>query len=457
MLTTSLITGVLLLLYAVLYLYRRRGDATQDMITGLPSRDYFERFLQHCAARAARRNQYGFGVLLLEIRGFAAIRKSHGRFAAEEILADFAYRVFWAIRPTDVLTRLEEDNFAILLEDVRRITDATRVAMRVHTSMTEAMTLASRGVAVAVSVGVTISKPGETVEPRAVIAEAQLALERARESGRPYVVYDAVLDAQSIADAQFEVELMSALDAGQLRLGYQPIIDSGSGALAGFSTVLEWEHPERGRVPARQFLYLAENGREILKIGAWALAQATRAAVAINGVSDRPLLVSVNVGATELQHGDIAGVLETALSADRAVASTMRIEVPAAVFADVDSKLEGLVERLRSLGVGVHVDQAEATSIPLWRTALLHSTGVRLNLSTIENKDPAALLRLIAACRPLVSEILIEGIENAAEYRMMRALEPPVLLQGYFVGRPMGLDEAVAHAARGTSAGPVPR
>jgi diguanylate cyclase (GGDEF)-like protein len=201
MLTTALAIGSLLLLYSVLYLYRRRGEAMQDMITGLPSRDFFERYLQQCAARTARRPEYGFAVLLLDIRGFPEMRRHLGRFTAEEVLADFAERVFWCIRPADVLTRLEGENFAIVLEDTVHVGDATAVAMRVQRSMTEAVTLAARQVAVDVNVGVTLSKPGTVQNARALIQEAETALARAIETGRPYVVHGDALPAHHEAGA----------------------------------------------------------------------------------------------------------------------------------------------------------------------------------------------------------------------------------------------------------------
>ncbi|MGH7617840.1 MAG: GGDEF domain-containing protein, partial [Gemmatimonadaceae bacterium] len=180
MLTTTLAVGTLVLLYALLYVYRRRGDAYQDMVTGLPSRDFFDLYLQQCVARASRHPEYGFAVLLIELRGFDDTRRRLGRFGADEVLADFAERVILCIRPTDVIARLNEDNFAVLLDEVTRVTDATRVAVRVHESLTDAMTLAAQTAPVRLSVGVALSLPGVVKEAPAMLVEAESALERAR-------------------------------------------------------------------------------------------------------------------------------------------------------------------------------------------------------------------------------------------------------------------------------------
>ncbi|HEX3867397.1 MAG TPA: diguanylate cyclase, partial [Gemmatimonadaceae bacterium] len=237
-LVTSLVVGVLVLLYVLLYMYRRRGDALQDQITGLPSRQYFERYLQNCVTRSARNPAYRFGVLLIEIEGFPELRKRLGRFAAEEILADFAQRMYMILRPSDVLTRLERDNFAVLLEDVRGNDDVPRVAIRMHNSMKDIVTLASVELDVRVRIGVTISQPGSALDAPALVAQAQSALDRALETNRPYAVFDEELERSSAANLQFEIELADALVNNQLELRFQPFVDSRTRVLYGFTALV---------------------------------------------------------------------------------------------------------------------------------------------------------------------------------------------------------------------------
>lgn len=449
MLTTFLAVGVLVLLYCVLYLYRKRDEGTQDMITGLPSRDFFERYLQNCAARAARRPQYAFGVMLLDIRGFPEIRRAQGRFAAEEILADFAERVFWAIRPTDVLSRLEDDNFAVILDDVRRITDVTRVAVRVHESMTEAMTLASRPVKVHVSIGVTMNRPGTRPDAAELIREAESALERARETGQPYVVFDNRLDAASRTELTLESELSNAVAGGQLTLALQPMVASDTRRLTGFTAFVQWRHPTRGLLRASDFIALAESSRQIVQVGEWMIDAAVRTVKELSDAAGRPLLLTFNVGATEIERGDLTGAFAKALTTEPALGPLLRVELPSAAFADPSEKLTTVATKLRELGVGIHIDHAAAGSVAVWKSFQLGVCGVRINLSEIDASDAPALAHLLNASRQIAEEVVVEGIESFEDDRVVRQLAPPVLAQGYQIARPMPLDEALALARRG--------
>jgi diguanylate cyclase (GGDEF)-like protein len=449
MLTAALAVGTVVLLYAVLYLYRKRGDALQDMVTGLPSRDFFERYLQQCVARNMRHKELGFGVMLLDIRGFDELRRDLGRFAAEEILADFAERVTWCIRPSDVITRLNDDNFAIVLEDVRRVTDATRVAMRVQQSMTEAVTLAARAVTVRVNVGVTITQPGIVQEAPALIAEAETALDRAIQSGRPYVVFDPGLDARSLAELSLESELMTSLDAGQLRIAYSPLITSDKHELVGFTALMQWQHPHLGLLTAKNFIHLAENTREIVRMGEWALKEACAALIRLSEEGDHPLVVTVNVSETELLRGDVATLIETAFAEQPMLARLLRLEIPASVLSHLGPTIEATVNRLHRLGVGIHLDHLTATSIPLPRTMRLDVQGVRLSLGMYEPTDPEApksILKLLSACRAFAREIVVESVETAGGFTFVTALDPPVWTQGFFIAGLLSPDEIIALA-----------
>jgi diguanylate cyclase (GGDEF)-like protein len=443
MLVTVLAVGVLALLCCVLYLYRKRDGTAQDTITGPPSGDYFQRYLQNCVARATRRPSYAFGILLLDIRGFAAIRGSLGRSAAEEILADFAERVFWAIRPTDVLSRLADDSFTIILDDVRRITDITRVAMRVQQSMTEAVTVGARGMKVGVSIGVTMNRSGVRVEAKELIAEAETALQRAVSSGRPYVVFDETLDDASRSELMLESELSLAVEGGQFSLVFQPLVTSDTRQLIGFTAFVQWMHPTRGLLRAGDWIALAESSRQMVRIGQWVIGAAVRTLKQLTEAAGRPMLLTFNVAASEIERGELPQHFADALAGDPTLGPMLRIELPSAVFADPSPTFTTVAAKLRELGVGIHIDHAAAGSVALWRSLRLGVRGVRINLSDIDATDAPTLRHLLAASRQIAEEVVVEGIESLEDDRVVRNLNPPVLAQGYQIARPMPLDRAL--------------
>jgi diguanylate cyclase (GGDEF)-like protein len=442
MLTFLVFFVVLGVLSFGLFLYRNRADTSREVVE-LPSREYFDRYLRSCVARAARRPRHLFGVLVLDLRGFEQFRRSLGRSARERVLADFVERVVWMIRPTDVLSRLDETRFAIILDDVRRSADFTRVAARIRQSMAEAVALENRDAKVDVPIGATMNRPGSLVEAPALIAEAEEALQRAVSSGRPYVVFDEQLDATSSSELTLEAELSVAVEDSQFSLVFQPMVLSDSRRLIGFTAFVQWLHPTRGSLRASDWIGVAESSRQMVKIGEWVVANAVRATKQLMEAAERPLILTFNVGASEVERGDFAQHIAEALAEDPSLASSLRIELPSSVFVEPTPALAGVASKLRELGVGIHIDHAAMGSVALWRSLQLGVRGVRINLSEIDATDAFALGQLLAANRQIAEEVVVEGIESLEDDRVVRHLSPPVIAQGYQIARPMPIERAL--------------
>jgi diguanylate cyclase (GGDEF)-like protein len=448
-LAATLAAVALAVLYAVLRRGWKRGVRpyvpTPTPAHASPAADYFERYLRNCVARAARRPSYAFGVLRVEVRGLSALREARGGIAAEKVLDDFADRVSAAIRPMDVLSRLDDDNFAIILDDVRRITDITRVAMRVHESMADALDLAPRSLSVDVAIGVTMSRPGVRAEPAVLVDEAETALQRANESGRPYVVFDERLDEASRSELTLESDLSTAVEGGggQFSLVYQPLVESDTRRLIGFTAFVQWMHPTRGLLRAADWIALAESSQQMVKIGEWVVAACVRALRQLNEAAGRPLMLTFNVAASEVERGELARSFAAALAGSPSYGSMLRIELPSSAFVEPTPALTALASQLHELGVGIHIDHAAAGSVALWRSLRLGVRGVRINLSEIDATDAPALRQLLDANRQIADEVVVEGIESFEDDRVVRNLKPPVLAQGYQIARPMPLERAL--------------
>jgi diguanylate cyclase (GGDEF)-like protein len=197
-LVSILAVSLLLALFGMLELWRRRGEALRDLVTGLPSRAFFARYLEQSTARAARHRTYGMAMLVLDVRRFRELERGVGGPATDEILADLAERVNHCLRPGDLMARYDDGTFAVVLDDVPSIGLVMEVAERVQSCLSEAVTLSGRSVSVAAQIGGAFVPAGVKRTAADLITDAESALERSKESGRPYVVLDPTQDAASI-------------------------------------------------------------------------------------------------------------------------------------------------------------------------------------------------------------------------------------------------------------------
>ena len=253
--------------------------ALHDPLTNLPNRSLFLDRLRQAEQRAARANSV-VGVLFVDLDGFKTINDSLGHARGDELLIAVAKQLAETLRAGDTAARLGGDEFAVLLDGLNDEREAMTVAAR----MLEAL----RPIAPA-SIGVaTARQPGGDL-----LRDADLAMYQAKAQGRDRVLS---FDCEMLAGIALENDLRRALDADELYLAFQPIVDLETGALRAAEALLRWDHPRHGNVSPGEFIPLAEESGLIVGIGAWVLEEACRTAAGWDGglpvtvnVSERPV------------------------------------------------------------------------------------------------------------------------------------------------------------------------
>ncbi|WPO99078.1 sensor domain-containing diguanylate cyclase [Pseudomonas sp. HR96] len=173
---------VLALLYRVVRRYQRHIEmlATLDTLTGLPNRRGFD-LLAAQALREAQRDRQPLAALMLDIDHFKRLNDNYGHLAGDRVLAGFAQVLRGCLRSSDIICRWGGEEFIVLLR-----TDsahAQQVAEKVR-QRTEAQSFEFDGqtLRATTSVGMTSAQDGDTLQQ--LIARADQALYRAKQSGR---------------------------------------------------------------------------------------------------------------------------------------------------------------------------------------------------------------------------------------------------------------------------------
>lgn len=424
-------------------------DALLDTVTDLVNRTLFTERLHRTGRRAQRKNhkpgqvtKYLYAVLFVNLDGFARVNSRVGYEGGNEILRQVGHRLEDCIRGADTVARFGGDEFVILLDDMKDVSDPTRVCRRIAQAFIKPFRGGGEDFRLTVSVGVALSY-GRPVDSAAIVDEARKALIRAKEEGPASVVmFDAVVHARAIARIQLESRLRSAVENGEMVLHYQPITLIETGRVAGFEALVRWDESERGIVGPNEFIHVAEDTGVIIPLGRWIIDEAVRQLSEWREALPEGELpfVSVNVSGKQFTLPDLAEQITGSMDKAGLPAGSIHIEITeTALMTDLDTARR-TIESLNEASVEVHVDDFGTGYSSLSYLSRLPIAGLKIDRSFVtqitNSREDREVVRTITSLgKSLNMAVIAEGVETERQLEELRALGCEYG-QGFLFGRP---------------------
>ncbi len=409
-----------------------RERALHDGLTGLPNRAHF---LERAQQAINRRDPRPLVVCFLDLDDFKMVNDTYGHGAGDELLREMSERLAECLRPEDVVARFGGDEFAILFEDTT-LDEALSAVERIQTVTSRPVELAGASIAAHFSIGVASSSGGQLTTDQ-ILAEADVAMYAAKRSGtRVCRVYEPrmreLAESRSVARGAID----RALAHDEFVLHYQPIVDLKTDACLGVEALIRWQHPERGLLPAAEFIDLAEVSGHMPAIGAWVIDAACAAAI---DLAD-DLVMSINVSPQQLQAG-LAESVQRALTKTGLRPDRLVLELTETTdIADPDTAI-GQLRQLGEIGVKLALDDFGTgyASLDYLRRFPVHVLKIdREFVQHIhENEQDRAIVRgIVDLARALGLQTIAEGVEQVEQQRVVTELGCD-FGQGFLWSRPV--------------------
>jgi diguanylate cyclase (GGDEF)-like protein len=410
--------------------------ANTDVLTGLGSRlllsDRIERLAEQSGAAHS-------ALLFLDLDGFKMVNDTFGHAGGDELLVAVAKRIQSTLRHGELAVRLGGDEFVALLEgsDLDR---AAVIADRLLVVVSSPYALSLGRVAVTASIGIVEITPPITAER--ALREADLAMYEAKSAGRNGVaIFEQDMHARTVRRLELETELRDALEADQFEVYYQPVVHTVTGAIVGAEALLRWRHPRRGLLTPDQFLVVAEEIGLMEPLGDWVLQRACVQAMEWQSIDPaRAFTMAVNLSAPEMFSADLVRRVEMALEATGLPGRLLVVEITErVVMADCERARQRLKE-LRRLGVRIAIDDFGTgySSLAYLRELPIDILKIDRSFVTPLGSDHQALALLrsiIGIANALVLDVIVEGVETAAQVEFLDELGCHIV-QGFYFGRP---------------------
>ncbi|WP_300158423.1 EAL domain-containing protein [Solidesulfovibrio sp.] len=431
-------------------------QAFHDALTGLPNRSLFADRLERALTRAARRSDYQYAVLMIDLNKFKGINDTLGHQAGDALLVEVAGRLVRCVRGMDTVARLGGDEFAIILEELKSKKEVMAVVERIGAVLAQPFPLCGSTVTPGASVGIVL-RTRDYASAEDILRDADIAMYRAKEQGRPSMVFDRKMHQEILEAVSLEADLRQALEAGELLLHYQPIVDVQNGRIEGFEALVRWDHPTRGLVPPGQFIPLAEETGLILPLGRFVIAEACRQLRQWQAEmpGTQALSVSVNVSCRQFVKDGLVDHVAQVLSETGVSPECLKLEITESVLMHDARHTAKELSRLKALGVKIAIDDFGTGYSSLSYLRQLPIDHLKIDRSFISGADcdgesQEIVKSIISLARSLGLTVIAEGVEREEQLdRLRRAACDKA--QGFMFSRP--LDKEAAGRLLGGSGG----
>jgi diguanylate cyclase (GGDEF)-like protein/PAS domain S-box-containing protein len=428
---------------------RLRYDASHDTLTGLNNRKAFLDEVTRNLKRDAGGTDEPFAIFFVDLDRFKFVNDSRGHAFGDAVLTEIGRRLKDWARAGEAIARFGGDEFTALVPRVATAEEARRRSAQLHDALSIPMRFGDLSIRTSASIGICLWTPAiKSAED--MIRSADAAAYRAKAKGRACsVVYDDDMAETDRSRTRIGLDLRTAMENGELRVMYQPLVDLRTRRGIGFEALLRWAHPELGDISPSVFVPIAEESGLIVPIGDWVMRQAIHQLAAWRReYSAIDIAMNVNVSAQQLVNPDFVANLITALRAGEVPARSLSFELTETAMLDSDRLARQALDAIRAAGAHLALDDFGMGYSSLANLIDLPIDALKIDRLFVSGPDeglasPAIVKAVVALARAMNVDLIAEGVESRKQEAELAAMGCRYA-QGFLFSRPLEIADACA-------------
>lgn len=418
-----------------------RAEGLVDALTGLPNRLLFNDRLD-TIIREAIRNGECFAVLFVDLDHFKAINDTYGHAAGDQVLRMVTQRLCGSIRASDTVARYAGDEFTVVLRHIVKNDDVLRVAEKIVQVMETPLFLEDgTELQVTASMGLSFF-PDDAGDAQTLLKHADEAMYAAKHQGRnTFQIYEVSPEYAQQHGMALKTRLRHAEGNGELRVVYQPQVNTETEDIMGMEALVRWEHPELGMISPAVFIPLAEESGLIVSIGEWVMRTACRQAKEWEHRYGLRLRLGVNLSAVQLMEPQLLDTVAAVLRDTGLDPTLLEMEVTESISIKEAPNLVENLHALHRLGCHIAIDDFGTGAASLDYLRRLPADRIKIDQSFVRNigvdpDDEAIVRATIEMAHRLKRAVVAEGVEIEQHLQFLRQHGCDEL-QGYLFCRPL--------------------
>ncbi|MBB6446897.1 EAL domain-containing protein [Bacillus benzoevorans] len=414
--------------------------AFHDGLTDLPNRRLFhDKLLSHI--NHAKNMHQPLAMLYLDLDRFKYVNDSLGHIVGDRLLQKAAQRLAGSVRKDDFVARVGGDEFNIMLPDTDR-EQALEVAENIINAFKEPFLINNYELYITTSIGLSIF-PYDGEDLFTIVKNADTALYRAKEQGKnKYTIYHSGMDLQSYQTFLLQNDLYKAVEREELTIVYQPRVDVESGRVTSAEALLRWNHSKWGTVSPGQFIPIAEETGQIVKISEWVLKKVCEQINLWKKSGFTPVPVAINFSAQQFLHKNLTEHIREILTETQVDPQLLEFDITETVILGNEQMITETLQQLRKMKIKISLDDFGTGYSSLNCLRLFPYDTIKIDQSFVrdlsaQNHECLAIIETITSlAKNLKMSVIAEGVETEEQLNMIK-LYHCQQFQGYLFSPPV--------------------
>jgi len=423
---------------------RLTWQATHDPLTQLANRRFLENEILK-AIDVAHSAETTHTLLYIDLYNFSVINDTCGHNAGDELLCQFARMLEKQAEPKDVVARIGNDEFALLLND-RTVEESREVAEQLLWQIKEfSFPWGERRLKVGASIGAKVIDRSTTSEIDVLVA-AGTSCATAKESGRNRINfnYRSVEVSQRQSIAEWIPVITEALEENRFTLYCQPIVPVGEGRASKarhHEVLVRMLDREGNIVPPGKFIPVAEHYGLVEDIDRWVL---NRIFDYLQHHHDKEQRFAVNLSGNTISDEGLKDFIIGKFQTTGVSPERLQFEVTETAAIRHFDRAMNLIHALKDLGCYFSLDDFGSGLSSLGYLKELPVDYLKIDGSFIRNMELNEVDYSMVSTINHLGHIMgistiAECVENSSQLSMLQEIGVDYA-QGFLIARPMPLE-----------------
>ena len=422
--------------------------AENDQLTKIANRRQFQSFVEQSLPKP-NSNTYTW-VLYLDLDNFKFVNDKYGHQIGDSILVSFAQRI------TDICAlyqdkfrahcmpaRLSGDEFVVYINAPAHSGNVAHdFSEKLLEPLQKGFITESGSFPITVSIGIaTYPNDGYSIEK--LLSNADTAMYQAKRAGKnQFADYSLDLDKTIQRQASIEQALREKNFDEEFKLVYMPYMDSSGREVIGVEVLLRWESSHLGLVPPNEFIPIAEQTGLFELVDRWVIKNAFASFHQLQAQFDHSIQLSINLSSAGIETTHLAEFIDQHAGIQNIPPSLIDFEITETFYSN--SQGFPLLNELSRMGYRLAIDDFGSGYTSITQLVEYPTQKIKLDkgfLETLIETDNQNIVKpVIELCHAQGKTVTAEGIETKEMHKWLQDAQCD-MLQGYYFGKPMPLQE----------------